>query len=169
MVTTKTARSLLTAAQQKMLRQDFGNQNLIAMLIDPDSKTLPGWPWVGGSANRPHDLPDCNYDSNGLWRGTWTGWDKAAERVTWRQVRSYAKSLPKHLTARLATNRAVLATFEAQIKTYRRDDPMLLAAFEQMGALLDEALPLADGLCRCPKMKLAHYPVAGMCDLEEAV
>lgn len=206
MVTTTTARSLLDAAQQKFLRERFGNWQLVEMLIEPDNKNLLGWPWVGGSYSA--GKPDLSYDGKGIWQGPWTGWDDAELRVTWRLVRSYARSLPENLRARMNTNRAcrrtsqsnyeragilphdltpegcrergvdpasdevrearaqVHAEWQEREKVWRAQSDLFN---EAMGALLDEALPLADGLCRCPGMRLPHLWTEGMCDLGEAV
>lgn len=199
-------RSLLSPEQQKFLRQRFGNWMLAEMLIDPDNKSLLGWPWVGGSYSA--GKPDLSYDGKGIWEGPWGGWDEAELKVSWRLVRSYARSLPANLRARLNTNRAARRTSQASYeragilphdltpegcrergvdpaseevaqaraevhaqwaereKVWRAQSEVFE---EQMDALLDEALPLADGLCRCPNIKVPHFAVEGMCGLEDAV
>lgn len=196
---------MLTYDQQRLLRYGFGGWMLAEILIDPDNKAPLGWPWIGGAYGKGGVFEEISYDSWGVWAGGSMHSDRVAAevKVTWRQVRAYARTLDENLRARLHTNRAARHThqlnyqpltvrpeavgcgpavkgqpltreqkwYAEDVETWKREHErphrfLTQRLLDQLGALLDEAFPLADGLCRCGAIKLPHLWTHGICDAE---
>lgn len=89
---------------QKMVARAFGGWHLAALLVNPDTKSLPGWPWVGGSSHPRCGEPGewLDYDAKSIRLGPVGGTPRIV--VPWARIRIHARSLPDYLVRQLRYN-----------------------------------------------------------------